>query len=71
MTTSKAFQDALNEEEPVKTTTPEVVIEQDTGNIVSKVSYHDWYSFKKNSIIQVFISRSITQFLILYLRKYL
>ena len=41
MTTSKAFQDALNEEEPVKTTTPEVVIKQDTGNIVSKVSYHD------------------------------
>ena len=43
-----------------------------SGNIVSKVSYHYWYSFKKeSSTIQVFISRSITQFLILYLRKYL
>jgi len=42
-----------------------------SGNIISKVGYHDWYSFKKSSIIQVFISRSITQFLILYLRKYL
>ena len=34
-----------------------------SGNIVSKVGYHDWYVFKKeSSIIQVFISRSITQF---------
>tara|TARA_B100001027_G_scaffold216448_1_gene192853 strand:- start:612 stop:1886 length:1275 start_codon:yes stop_codon:yes gene_type:complete len=35
VTTSKAFQDALNEEEPVKPTTPEVVIDQDTGIILS------------------------------------
>ena len=34
-----------------------------SGNIVSKVGYHDWYSFKKeSSILQVFISKSITQF---------
>ena len=34
-----------------------------SGNIVSKVGYHDWYLFKKESSrIQVFISRSITQF---------
>ena len=34
-----------------------------SGNIVSKVGYHDWYSFKKESfIIEVFISRSIAQF---------
>ena len=33
-----------------------------SGNIVSKVDCHDWYSFKKeNSIIQIFISRSTTQ----------
>ena len=42
-----------------------------SGNIVSKVGYHDWYSIKKSSIIQVFISRSIVQFKIFYLRKYL
>ena len=35
MTTSKAFQDALNEEEPIKEVTPEVVIDQETGIILS------------------------------------
>ncbi len=35
MTTSKAFQDALNEEEPIKEVTPEVVIDPDTGIILS------------------------------------
>ena len=32
-----------------------------SGNIVSKVSYHDWYLVKKSSIGQVFISRSLAQ----------
>ena len=46
MTTSKAFQDALNEEEPNEGTTPEVVIDQETGIILSgsgnkKIQHHE------------------------------
>ena len=35
MTTSKAFQDALNEQEPIEETTPEIVVDNDTGIILS------------------------------------
>ena len=35
MTTSKAFQDLLNEEESIKETTPEIVVDNDTGIILS------------------------------------
>ena len=35
MTTSKAFQDLLNEEESIKETTPEIVVDNDTGIVLS------------------------------------
>ena len=35
MTTSKRFDELLNEKEPIKETTPEIVVDQDTGIILS------------------------------------
>ena len=37
VTTSKAFQDALNEQEPIEETTPEIVVDNDTGIILLEV----------------------------------